>query len=61
MGIARRRVDPIGVLSATTVIIAFAAYLLTGGDPLAIELRRGVVTGVIGVAGLASVALGRPI
>lgn len=61
VGIVRRRVDPIGVLCATTVIIAFGAYVFTGGDPLAIELRRGVVTGVIGVAGLASVALGRPL
>jgi hypothetical protein len=59
--IARRRLDPVAVLSASTVIIAFAAYVLTGGDPLAIELRRGVVTGAFGVAGLASVALGRPL
>jgi hypothetical protein len=61
VGIARRRVDPIALLSATTVMIAFAAYALTGGDPLAIKLRRGAVTGTIGVAGLASVALGRPL
>jgi hypothetical protein len=61
VGIARRRVDPVAVLSATTVVIALAAYALTGGDPLAIKLRRGVVTGTIGIAGLASVALGRPL
>ena len=61
VGIARRRVDPIAVNSATTVMIALAAYALTGGDPLAIKLRRGAVTGTIGVAGLASVALGRPL
>lgn len=60
-GILRHRVEPIAVLSAATVIVAFAAYVLTGGDPLAIELRRGAVTGVVGVAGLASVALGRPL
>ena len=59
-GVARRRVDPIAVLSATTVMIALAVYALTGGDPLAIKLRRGAVTGTIGIAGLASVALGRP-
>ena len=59
-GVARRRIDPIAVLSATTVMIALAAYALTGGDPLAIKLRRGAVTGTIGIAGLASVALGRP-
>lgn len=61
VGIVRRRVDPIAVLSATTVMIALAAYVLTGGDPLAIKLRRGAVTGTIGMAGLASVALGRPL
>lgn len=61
VGIARRRVDPIAVLSAATVMIALAAYALTGGDPLAIKLRRGAVTGAIGVAGLASLALGRPL
>ncbi len=61
VGIARRRVDPVAVLSATTVMIAFAAYVLTGGDPLAIKLRRGAVTGTVGIAGLASVALGRPL
>ena len=61
VGIAHRRVDPIAVLSATSVMIALAAYALTGGDPLAIKLRRGAVTGTIGIAGLASVALGRPL
>jgi hypothetical protein len=61
VGIARRRVDPITALSATTVMIALAAYALTGGDPLAIKLRRGAVTGTIGLAGLASVVFGRPL
>lgn len=61
IGIARRRLDPVAALSATTVMIAVAAYALTGADPLAIELRRGAVTGTIGIAGLASVALGRPL
>jgi hypothetical protein len=61
VGIARRRIDPIAVLSATTVMLALAAYAITGGDPLAIKLRRGAVTGTIGIAGLASVALGRPL
>jgi hypothetical protein len=61
VGIARRRVDPIAVLSATTVMVALAAYALTGGDPLALKLRRGAVTGTIGIAGLASVVLGRPL
>lgn len=61
VGIARRRIDAIAVVAATTVVLAFAAYVVTGGNPLAIELRRGAVTGVVGVVGLASVALGRPL
>lgn len=61
VGIARRRVEPVAVLSTATVLVAFAAYVLTGGDPLAIELRRGAVTSVIGVVGVASIALGRPL
>ncbi len=61
VGIARRRIDPIAVLSAATVLIALAAYAITGGDPVAIKLRRGAVTGTMGVAALASVALGRPL
>jgi hypothetical protein len=61
VGIARRRIEPIAVLSAATVFIALAAYALTGGDPVAIKLRRGAVTGAIGVTALTSVALGRPL
>jgi uncharacterized membrane protein HdeD (DUF308 family) len=61
VGIARRRLDPVAVVSTVTVAIALAAYALTGGDPLALKLRRGAVTGTLGIAALASVALGRPL
>lgn len=60
VGITRRRLDPVGVISTVTVAIALAAYALTGGDPIALKLRHGAVTGTLGVAALASVALGRP-
>jgi hypothetical protein len=60
-GIARRRLDPVAVVSTVTVAIALAAYALTGGDPLALKLRRGAVTGTLGIAALASVAFGRPL
>jgi hypothetical protein len=59
--IARRRVDPVGVLTLITIIIAVAAFALTHGDPLALELRRGAVTGPMGIAALASVLLHRPL
>jgi hypothetical protein len=45
VGVVQRRVDPIAVLSATTVMIALAAYALTGRDPLAIKLRWAAATG----------------
>jgi hypothetical protein len=61
VGLARRRIEPVAVLSAVTVFIALAAYAITGGDPVAIKLRRGAVTGAIGVAALTSVAIGRPL
>lgn len=61
VGITRRRVDPVGVLSTLTVAVALAAYALTGGDPLALKLRRGMVTGTFGIAALGSVALRRPL
>ena len=60
VAIVQRRVDPVAVLSTATVAIALLVYALTGGDPLALKLRRGAVTGTLGVAALASVALGRP-
>ena len=61
VAIARRRIEPVAVLSAATVFIALAAYAITGGDPVAIKLRRGAVTGAIGVTALISVTLGRPL
>jgi hypothetical protein len=61
VGITRRRVDPIAVVSILTVAAALLAYAVTGGDPLALKLRRGAVTGTLGIAALASLALGRPL
>ena len=61
VGIARRRLEPVAVVATVTVAIALAAYALTGGDPLALKLQRGAVTATLGIAALASVALGRPL
>ncbi len=61
VGITRRRVEPLAVLSTLTVAIALAAYALSGGDPLALKLRRGVVTGTFGIVWLTSLALRRPL
>jgi hypothetical protein len=59
--VVRRRLDPIGVITLVTSSIALAAFVLTHGDPLALKLRRGAVTGPIGIAAVASVALRRPL
>lgn len=61
MGIVHRRIDPIGALATVSVAIALAVYALTGGDPIALKLRHGVVTGAMGIAALTSLALGRPL
>lgn len=59
--VVRRRLDPISVVTLVTTVVALAAFALTHGDPLALKLRRGVVTGPIGIAALVSVALRRPL
>jgi hypothetical protein len=61
VGITRRRLEPVAVVATVSVAIALAAYALTGGNPVALKLQRGVVTGTLGIAALASVALGRPL
>lgn len=61
VAVTRRRVDPVAVLSTVTVGIALAVYALSGGDPLALKLRRGAVTGTLGITLLATVAIGRPL
>ena len=61
VAIVWRRIDPVAVLSTVTIGIALAAYAISGGDPLALKLRRGAVTGIIGIALLASIAVGRPL
>lgn len=61
VGITQRRLDRGALVSALTVAVALAAYAFTGGNPLAIELRRGAVTGSLGIAILVSVAIRRPL
>ncbi len=61
VAIARRRFDAIGIVSTASVAIALAIYGLSGGDPVALKLRHGVVTGAVGTIALTSLALGRPL
>lgn len=60
-GIIHQRIDPIGIVSTGSVAIALAVYAISGGDPIALKLRHGAVTGALGIAALASLALGRPL
>lgn len=61
VGLTERRLDRGALVSALTVAVALAAYAFTGGNPLAIELRRGAVTGSLGIAALVSVVIGQPL
>ena len=61
IGVTQRRLDRGALVSALTVAVALALYAFTGGDPLALELRRGAVTGSLGIAILVSVAIRRPL
>ncbi|MFZ0043508.1 MAG: VC0807 family protein [Solirubrobacteraceae bacterium] len=61
VAIAHRRLDPVAVIVLITTVAALGAYALTGGNALVLKLRRGAVTAPMGIAALASVALGRPL
>jgi hypothetical protein len=56
----RRRLDPIGLLA----VVGFGASLLVstllGGDPLILKIKDAPLLGAIGLAGLVSVAIRRP-
>jgi hypothetical protein len=57
----RRRLDPLGVVSVVTFGIGVLVSWASGGSPLAIELQDPGTTGLIGIAFLVSVAVGRPL
>jgi hypothetical protein len=57
----RRRLDPLGLLSVISFGISIGVSWLSGGSSLALELQEPVVTGIIGLACLISVAVRRPL
>jgi hypothetical protein len=57
----RRRLDALGVVSAATFGLGVLVSWASGGSPLAIELQDPGTTGLLGIAFLASVAIGRPL
>ena len=57
----RRRLDPVGVVSVVSFGIAVLVSWASGGNTLALELQDPALTGLIGIACLVSVAIGRPL
>jgi hypothetical protein len=58
---ARRRWDPVGVVGAVSFGVGVLISWASGGNTLALELQDPAVTGLIGLAFLVSVAIGRPL
>ena len=57
----RRRLDPVGVVSVVGFGIGVLVSWASGGNALALELQDPALTGLIGIACLASVVIGRPL
>ena len=57
----RRGLNPVVVATAVILAIALVLTVLAGGSALPLKLRRGAITGPLGLACLISVAVGRPL
>jgi hypothetical protein len=60
-GLARGRLDPIALAAAIVLLAALIVSIADGGSAMPLKLRRGLVTGTLGIACLASVIGGRPL
>lgn len=56
-----RKVDPVGVVGTAAFGIGLLVAWLSGGSPLALELRDAVPTGLLGLVCLVSVLVNRPL
>jgi len=59
--VVRQRLNPVGVVGAVSFGIGVLVSWASGGSTLAIELQDPAVFGVLGIAFLVSVAIGRPL
>jgi hypothetical protein len=59
--VVRRRLNPVGVVGAVSFGIGVLVSWASGGSVLAIELQDPALFGVLGIAFLVSVAIGRPL
>ena len=57
----RRRLDPVGVVSVASFGLGVLVSWASGGNALALELQDPALTGLVGLACLVSVAIGRPL
>jgi hypothetical protein len=57
----RRRLAPVGVVSVVTFGIGVLVSWACGGNALALELQDPALTGLLGLACLVSVVIGRPL
>jgi hypothetical protein len=57
----RRKVNVIGLIAVVGFAIGLAVSVFTGGNELAVKLHEPVLTGLIGLVFLLSVAFGRPL
>jgi hypothetical protein len=57
----RRRLDPVGVVSVAGFGLSVLVSWASGGSVLALELQDPALTGLIGIACLGSVAIGKPL
>ncbi|GHH88429.1 hypothetical protein GCM10018793_68070 [Streptomyces sulfonofaciens] len=61
VAIAKRRMDPVGVLAVVGFGAAVLLSLFMGGDSLPIKFNEAMITGVLGLACLVSVAFKKPL
>ena len=59
--VARRRIDPLGLLGTAGFGVSLLLLWFSGGSAVAVKLGEPVVTGLIGVAFLLSVVVGKPL
>lgn len=57
----RRRIEPVGVTALAGFAIALLLTIVLGGSPRPLELHRAVFPGIVGLACLISLVVGRPL
>ncbi len=60
-GFSKRRLDPIALIALIVLLVALAVAIADGGSVMPLKLRRGLVTGTLGIACLVSVIGRRPL